>query len=244
MARCRRNAGKLLQARALYQKVANESVSADAPEPLRKAPVEASAELDELERKIPSIVVVVTGAQRERARIQVDRAAVPRALLTRPIKLDPGEHRIQAQVGSEAPVTKQVSLGAGEEPLRVVLELGAGQKQPATQTAASESRGSVLPGAITLGIGIAGLGVGAGTGAIAAAKTSDIKERCVGVHCAPEDADEADRAKTLATVSTLSFAVGAAFTIGGVVLLITRPGASTQAAVTAGPGRVSFQARF
>jgi hypothetical protein len=242
MARCRRNAGKLLEAQSLYRRVASERVGPDAPEPMRKAPLEAQAELDELGRRIPSIVVVVTGPGSETATIQIDGSPLAAGAARRAIPLDPGEHRVLASAPGSPPVSKLVRLREGDDPARVVLELASADPAPPRDEA--DARGSILPGAITLGAGALGLGVGALTGAIAASKTSELKERCVGVHCPAEDADEADSAKTFATVSTVSFVVGGVLTAGGVVLLLTRPGGSSQAALAAGPGRIWFQARF
>jgi hypothetical protein len=243
MARCRRNAGKLLEAQALFGRVAAERVAPGAPEPMRRAPREARAERDELAHRIPSIVIVVTGAGSDSASVRLDGSPLAPGAIRRAIPLDPGVHRVEARAAGSAAAVRSVELREGDAPARVVLELGAGREQP-QPSAEPDSRGSALPGAIVLGAGIAGLGLGAVTGGIAASKTSALKERCVGVHCPPEDADEADRARTFATVSSVSFAIGGVLVAGGVVLLITRPGGSTQAAVAAGPGRISFQARF
>jgi hypothetical protein len=66
-------------------------------------------------------------------------------------------------------------------------------------------------------VGAAGIVVGAVTGGITIADKSSIASRCNGNHCPPSTYDDLSSATTMATVSTIAFAVGGAGAAVGVV---------------------------
>jgi hypothetical protein len=96
--------------------------------------------------------------------------------------------------------------------------------------------------------------VGGVTGAVVIGRANDLKARCQGNLCPIADKAEADAARTLGTVSTVAFAVGAAGVAAGVVLLVLRAPASEGSAANAGflmsmkarvgVGQVSIEGRF
>jgi hypothetical protein len=230
MARCKRNLGELVAARALLERVAREPLPAAATEPMHRAQQEARAELEPLKARIPSIVLRVTGAPT--ARIRVDRRPVEAGV---PLDLDPGEHTVEVTGDDVAPVVRTIRLQEGAA--RSVLELG-----PVQQGAA---RGPIWPGAVVLGVGVASVGVGAVTGAMAMSKASAIKENCVEEHCRPGDRSNGATAETLATVSTVAFVTAGVAAVGGVVLLWVRPGGPASAVeVTARPGQLWIRGAF
>ncbi|TKC90025.1 tetratricopeptide repeat protein [Polyangium fumosum] len=114
------------------------------------------------------------------------------------------------------------------------------------------SRGSILPGVITLGASAVGLGVGVATGAMSMAKVSDLRSRCQADHCAPADRALADQARTLGHASTAAFVVGGAAAAAGVLLLVLRPGGKAGATtgavkdlrVSVGIGRADVEFRY
>jgi hypothetical protein len=63
--------------------------------------------------------------------------------------------------------------------------------------------------------------VGAITGVMSLSQTSELKDKCPDNQCPADVADDHDRAKTLATVSDIGFAVGAIGIGVGVVALLT-----------------------
>src|SRR5262249_45683700 len=96
MARCRKNAGRLLEARSLYERTARETVSPDAPKPFREAVSDAATEREEVSRRIPSVRLTVTGASGP-ATLSVDGNAVPAGSTS--LELDPGDHEVKATAG-------------------------------------------------------------------------------------------------------------------------------------------------
>lgn len=220
MARCRQNAGKLLEARDHYHRVAGEKLDAQAPEPFLAAVTDARTELGELESRIPSVRLVVSGAARARVTVTIDGKRVPAG--SDVVSLDPGVHGIEAASAGRS-VHEDVRLAEGERNKRVELDFGGADSVGAEE-------GSLVPGIVALALGAVGLGVGAVTGAVAAAKASKVKEGCVDDHCLASDADELATTKALATASTVGFVVGGVGVGTGIVLLVVRPGGGSDTA--------------
>lgn len=99
----------------------------------------------------------------------------------------------------------------------------------------AEHKGSLLPGAIVLGLGAAGVGVGAVTGLLSLSRVSDLRARCPDNRCPPDARGDADTATALGTVSTVAFIGGGAALAAGAILLVIRPGGGEAPAVGAAP---------
>ncbi len=83
------------------------------------------------------------------------------------------------------------------------------------------------------------------TGALALSKTSKIKANCVDGHCPAAQQDDGEKATLFARVSTVTFAVGGAGVLAGIILAIVQPGAtSNEIGWRIGPGSVGYQLRF
>ena len=210
--------GKLLEARAHYQKVIDDKLPASPPASFVEAQATAKREQSDLARRIPSLQIAITGPGAERAKVAIDGApASSISSIDQPIEQNPGDHRIEVTGGPGGPISRSVTLreGAAE---RVEIAL-AGPDNPS-----ANSKGSIVPAAISLGVGAVGLGVGAVTGALALGRVGDIRDACAGNVCPRSLEGEASSAGTLADISTVSFIVGGVGAAAGVVLLILRPG--------------------
>jgi hypothetical protein len=238
LARARRNAGRLLDARTSLKAIAAEPMAEGAPPPWKQAQIDARAELAAVEAAIPTIVIAADPEPRG-ATATIDGRSAP---VETPIEVDPGTHRITLSTSS---ATKEldVEVRAGERQRRIEVAPPPAALPPAivprTERQPPRSEGSLVPGAIVLGFGLAGLGVGAVTGGLALSANGDATALCEGGAC-PADREEQirsdlDGAGTLADVSTVSFIAGGALTAVGVVLVIARPfGGSEVAAGTSG----------
>ncbi|HZO12098.1 MAG TPA: hypothetical protein VFB62_02535 [Polyangiaceae bacterium] len=218
MGHCRRNAGRLLEAEEIYQRVADETLADNAPTPFRDAQREAERELSAVRAKIPSIVVSVSPPD---AAITIDDKP---ATAGKAVRLDPGSHVVEA-VRRRKNVRKTVSLREGMQDFQVELEF------PADKSAPKEEEGSLAPGIALLVIGGAGLVLGAITGGIALGLSNEIKTGCIDDHCLVSDAEKLDTAKLLAVISTVGFAVGGAAAVTGTILVIVRPGGESSAMI-------------
>lgn len=211
MARCRKNAGKLLAARAIYQRVAREPLETGAPEPFRRAVEDGKSELAEVETRVASLTLTFKGARDASVTIDGKPVAASGAH-----ELDPGSHAVVASASGKT-VKRTVELDDGEK-ARVELSF----LEP--QAPEEESQGSLTPAIVAFSLGGVGLALGAITGAIAAVQADKIKDNCIDGHCLAEDADALATAKALATTATVGFVVGGVGVGTGIVLVIVRPG--------------------
>jgi hypothetical protein len=236
MARCRKNEGKLLEAAEIYARVIAEKPATNAPKPFRAAVADAGAELDELRTKIPAVRVLVKKSPEADARVTVGGRAIRAG---ERVLLDPGTHVFEATSGGRT-AKKSVDLveGGGE----TVVEIDVAPTEPGS--APTSTKGSIVPGVLLLAFGGVGLELGAVTGGLAARDASTVKEGCVDGHCLRSDADLLDRARTLATVSTVGLVVGGAAAATGIILVAVRPGGSAEPSVAVGPGFVGLRGWF
>jgi tetratricopeptide (TPR) repeat protein len=246
-ARCKRELGKLLAARALYARLQSEKLPPDAPEPWHRAVAEAGAEKRAL--AIPTLTLVVTGE----GTVELDGEAVAASQLGTPIEIDPGQHEIRARGTDGKSVVETAAVAAGEArelrlDLSVVVAPGVVPPEPAphSPSAAPRTEGSLLPAALLFGVGGVGLAAGAVTGALALSRADDVQTGCEGSRCYPEAEPLYDEAIALAHASTISLAIGGAATVAGIVLVVVRPGGSDDAAVDArvGPSGLIVTTRF
>lgn len=145
------------------------------------------------------------------------------------IRLEPGTHVVTVAASGHAEATIELVLEAGAT-RDVELVVG-----PATTTAAPSARAAPPPrdapapggggtrrtlGFVVGGVGVASLGVGVATGILTIGKKSEVDDNCV--HgCNDSSRDAANAGKTLSTISTITFAVGAAAVGVGVFLVLT-----------------------
>lgn len=178
-----------------------------------KARADADALAQSLAARIPSIQVKVEGPSAG-AEISIDGNVVPADAAAQPRKVNPGKHVVAA-------------TAQGYEPASVEVDAIEGQVVPAvltmTPVAGSPGVAPVQSGGLSplvfvgFGVGAAGLIAGAVTGALSLSKTSSIKDNCAGTICPATTAEDISSATTLANVSNISFALGAAGVAVGVV---------------------------
>ncbi|MEJ7729010.1 MAG: tetratricopeptide repeat protein [Polyangiaceae bacterium] len=95
--------------------------------------------------------------------------------------------------------------------------------QPPPEPSGSGSTQRVLA-VITLGVGAVGVGMGTVFGLRAVSKADEARQRCPGGICAdPQDVALESEGNQAADISTVSFIVGGAGLVGGLVLWLTAP---------------------
>lgn len=223
MAHCRRNIGRLLAARDLYQKVATEALPADASDAFRKAQAAAQEELDKVDKRIPRLKVAFGSSPP--SPVQIDGQIVAAATLSAGYPVDPGEHTVMIERPGEEPFRKSVVVAEGEN-VEIAAPLGSG---PGAGSGFPGSlRSSLVPAGIALGVGAVGLGVGAVVGSIAMDQVNDIKSRCTpDGHCPAADKSRADSTQALITTSTVGLVLGSIGVAAGATLLVWRATRST-----------------
>ncbi|MEJ7729112.1 MAG: hypothetical protein WKG00_07850 [Polyangiaceae bacterium] len=234
IARSQAKLGKLLAARAAYDAIVAERLASYAPDAFVLAQQEARIEVAALRTRLPTLELRIRGAAPSAVEVQIDGASVPVARERQRIPVDPGKHTVVARSGAAPPLTRSV---AAMESMSIPVERffdgapgapaagpGAGAPVEAPDEGAPSS---LVPPIVAFAVGGVGLGVGAITGAMSLSIVSDIEAHCTdetsgAKRCRPQDEPDADTARTLGTVSTVSFVVGGVGVATGAILLLLR----------------------
>lgn len=236
--------GMLVEARDTFLRVSRIPEEPGEPPPFAEARKQASDLAKEIEPRIPTLKLAVTGAEGE-PKVTIDGNALPKAMLGLPQRLNPGTHQIVAVVGAVKRTTsvelKESETREATLDLTPTAEEAAAAKAPAPpeeKPTKPETPTEVPSGSSPLtwiGFGVAGAGVVVGsiTGLLAMSKTSSAKEVCEGNLCPPAAHDDLASARTMSTISTVSFIVAGVGVGVGIYGLVaggsTKPTTSTGA---------------
>ncbi len=202
-ARCARNAGDLAAAKGLYERVAAETLPAGAPPPWASAVTSAKVELAEVTKRLAEAVPTATVSAGPTA---------PPVVTSAPLPTSTG-------VATGAPaVSATAAIAPSAAPSASATTAPTGSITPSPAT------GSLVPGIVTLGIGLAGLGASIGTFAHAKSIANGILERCGdNPTCSDDELPNRKAAYDFAAASTGAFIGGTVLAAAGVALLIWRP---------------------
>jgi hypothetical protein len=182
---------------------------------------DCTAWLADVERAIPSVVLVATDASGNalpNVKVSID-GAPPRVLDGTSWDVEPGPHTFAFEGGGGTRVEKQVLAVQGTKDQRVVIALVA---PPVVVAPAPEapppSAGPWKPvGYTMLGVGAAGLVVGGVFGAVALSTKS---KDCLGDLCNP---GTSSTALAQGNVSTAGFVAGGVLAAAGITILLVAP---------------------
>jgi hypothetical protein len=239
--------GMLVEARDTALQIARMPSGTNEPAPFVEARAKAQALSEDLETRIPAITIelkhVPVGAT---ATVTVDGAAVPAAALGAPRKLNPGHHVVTARAASAEGKTEldvrehdtkviEVDLLAATNADASEPSVGSGPPAPPPK---DERRKIPMLAYGGFGVGVAGIVVGTVTGLVAMSKSSSVEKQCPNDKCPPSVYDsssfqgDVSSAKTMGTISTISFIVGGAGVAVAVVALFL-PSGSARASASA-----------
>ena len=227
---CQVNVGEVVEGTENLNLVVREPLAETAPKVFKDAQARAQKVLTTATPKIAHLLIRVTPAD-VKASVAVAGKPVPDALLGAERPTDPGTHQVTATAAGYQTATATVTLvEGGHQDITLFLEKdpnalaavppGSPSTQPATVTkeaspGTAPAPRSNTPAYIAFGVGGAGLLFGSITGALAFSKASD----CPNKVC-PTQGD-LDSAKSMATISTVTFGIGLAGVAVGTVLLLT-----------------------
>ena len=184
IARSQAKLGKLLAAKATYERILAEKLPDGSPLPFRDAQASAKSELAEVDVLIPSIELTLSGVGAAGARVVLDDKPFPASAVGQSYPADPGLHTFVVTPTTGAPiertvavkadgVTEHVSIAMDDAPARRVapivvaftlggLALGTGGatlglylgKTPRSKGLEIASIASLAAGGIGVGIGV------------------------------------------------------------------------------------------
>jgi hypothetical protein len=226
VARTQVSLGLLVEARDTIAAIHKTQAQADDPTPFKDARVKADELDSQLEGRIPTLTISVSGAaEGDSPVVAVDGVSLPPSVATLPRKIDPGHHVVSAK-GAAGEAKEELDIAEGEKKDVQLTLAAAGAGGPQEDTAGSDSRPLVhTPGPLTYGgivVGGVGLATGVVTGLLELSKASAVKSgECPQKQCpSGTPASDLSTANSLATVATVSFAVAAAGAIVAVVSLV------------------------
>ena len=246
---CQVKVGQIVMGTENLNRVVREQLAPNAPKPFKDAQVRAQKVLDAALPRIGHLTVLV-GPKDAKVTVTVSGAPVPAALIGAERPTDPGTHEVVASAPGYLTQKTTVQLGEGGSEtvtLELVPDPNAPKEAPVVAPVAvappppppppppaETNQGRKTASYVLLGVGVTGVAVGSITGAMAISKKGNLD--CPQNHCSGSQADDLDSARSLALVSTISFAVGIPSAIAGTVLLLTS-GSSSGKAETSKPPR-------
>ena len=225
---CRQNEGKLASAWAAY----NEALSQAIKDGRKDRESTARVHVDELEGKYSKLAIDVSDAARkiDGLEIRIDGTSVRQAAWGVLAPIDKGTHGIIVSAPGKKSYSASIEVTADGTTQRVSIPALENAPIPIERTRGSgtervTSRGQLVVGWITAGVGVAALGVGIGAGIAALDAKSQADGMCKygpsATSCDQTGYDTNERAKTYAWLADFGIGVGAAAIIGGVALVLT-----------------------
>ncbi|HYJ08192.1 MAG TPA: PEGA domain-containing protein [Polyangiaceae bacterium] len=238
---CQVQVGQIVLGTENLNRVVREQLALNAPKAFKDAQERAKGVLNTALPKIARLTVKVDPAD-AKPQVLVGGSPIPAALIGVERPTDPGTHEVVVTAPGYLEQKTSVTLtegGTQEVALKLEKDPNAAAAQPepappppvvvapppAPPADTSPKKSNALA-YVALGVGGAGMIVGGVSGFLALGKKSDL-DGCVDEKCPSSQKDTLDSAKTMATVSTIGFAVGFVGVGAGVVLLLTGGGSSS-----------------
>ncbi|HTQ02424.1 MAG TPA: hypothetical protein VMI54_01165, partial [Polyangiaceae bacterium] len=256
---CQVKIGQIVLGTENLNKVVREQLAPNAPRAFREAQARAQKALDAALPRIGHLTVNVEPKE-AKITVTVSDVAVPPALIGVERPTDPGTHEVVASAPGYLTQKTTVTLAeAGRETvtLRLTLDPNAPKEEPVVAPpvtaqpltneqqppppATANSNGAKTAGYVLIGVGAAGVVAGSITGAMALQKKSGLD--CPDNHCSGSQKNDLDSAKSIALVSTVTFAVGIPAVAVGTILLLTS-GSSEKKAAKQPPRHFAAQPYF
>lgn len=220
-----------VEAAEVYREVLRLEPTEGKVEAQREAQRTAQGELEELEGKIPSVVVGVEGAAANEVEVEIDGVRVPPAFLGEARPANPGQHRVVGKFREQV-LERTVELAPGEQhDVKLVFEPAPDEPAPPGNDVAPPADAEPTVSADVqrwagwgaLGVGAAGLVVGSVTGILVLRKKGELErsEHCQGTTCEKAAHGEVDSYNRLRTISGVGFIVGGIAAAAGATLLLT-----------------------
>lgn len=238
---------RLVEASQRYLDVHRSTYAAGDAAVQKQAKRDAERERAELLPRIPQLRIELKGALGSDVRVTIDGIPTAASALSAPIAVNPGDHWIEAQRGTQRSQA-QVTLAAGEtKSARLELDGAPSSSGPST---ADQSHGSADQGGdLWRTVGWVGVGVGGATlvgsavaGIIAYSQLSEFD--CDGQSCQSDNASDVATYNGLRTFSTIGYIAGGVLAGAGIFLLLQHRTPDAELSFRIGPGSATLGGRF
>jgi len=250
-ARALEGLGRLVEARDVFVEVTHLPTRPDEPAVFTSAREAAATEAEALSKRVPTLTLVVSGApETTPLRVTLDGVAVKPETVRLPRKVDPGSHTLTVSASGLAPATAHVTVAEGEERrVEVSLRPSSGGTGPGPAHSATGTGSPAVLALVAGGVGVVGLVVGVSAGVAGSSKHSTLSGECDNASgtCPPSAASDLDAFRSLRTVSTVGYVVGALGVVAGGVLFFAMPTPKESAAsrgLYLGPTTCGFAGAF
>ena len=233
--------GRLVEASERYLEVERAPLAADAPAEHLKAQKDASDERAALMPRIPSVRVILIGADPSEVFVTLNDQLLQSALsgVKRPI--DPGKVRVKAVRGEQV-VEANVELSEGISRDVTLTFAKVSHVKPTSLTPPASNGAAPPPSApppvasspdhtlayVAFGVGGAALITGGIFGGLALGQKSDLDAACPHRQCGPAQYSAVDSYATKSLVSGVGLIAGAALIGAGAILYFTSPSSSAE----------------
>jgi tetratricopeptide (TPR) repeat protein len=111
MARCQYKLGRLIEARALYERVLGEKLPRNAPSNLLDQREEAKKELEIVRVRTPRVKLVLSGIPANESRVFVNGVRI--VAWDKELELNPGQHTIEVTSAGAEPLLRTFTVNEG-----------------------------------------------------------------------------------------------------------------------------------
>ncbi len=230
--------GRLVEASERYLEIERQPLSADAPAEHVKAQKDATDERTALLPRIPSVRVILDGADASEVFVTLNDQLLQAALLGVKRPTDPGKLRLKGVRGEQV-VDANVELAEGESrDVTLSFPKLSHVKPSAAPPAAANVAPAVPPklegspdhtlAYVAFGVGGAALITGGIFGGLALSQKSDLDGKCPARRCGPAQYGDVDSYATKSLVSGVGIIAGAALIGAGAVLYFTAPSPASE----------------
>ncbi len=229
---CQIQTGKLVEGTETLREVIREQLADDAPDAFVDAQKRAKALIEQTAPRIGKLNVSVTSAQgplkdTSQLEVSIDDSRLALALVGAPRPTDPGKHSITVSLPGYRREKVELVLNEGETlPVTITLKRvnGASTSSSSSPEFAADSHSSdaseTNPLAWALiGGGAAFLAGGGALGYVALQKKNGL-DCPTPESCPKSEEGQLQDARLMATLSTISFGIGGAGVVGGIVVLL------------------------
>jgi tetratricopeptide (TPR) repeat protein len=243
--------GELIEAQQQYARIINEELGDDSSEDFREAQRRARRQLPMLVRRIPRLLLRVSGVKEDDLEVELDGSTLPSGQLDRLLAINPGRHRLVVHAPEREPILRTFKASERQQSEIDVMFAPAPALSPTPAEEPKPADLSWLPPSLGFAVGGAALTVSVVTAAIYFDRAAALKERCPDNRCPEQLEVERDNISMLGTVSLASFGVGALGVGAGTLLLFLRDDegvadkvAGTTITARVGPFALGIEGRF